>query len=114
MKALTTILIMSIITGIVCIGAAMAEQEPNKALCTVCAVHGETELEKVKAKTTYEGESYYFCSDHCKEQFDIDPLSFIPPELPRPAPPFVVETVNVVVESTVITQYAVSSKSGAG
>ena len=94
MKALTTILIMVTITDIVCMGVAMAEQQPEKALCCVCAVHGETELEKVKAKTTYEGKSYYFCSDHCKEQFHVDPLSFIPPELPRPAPLFVVETLE--------------------
>jgi YHS domain-containing protein len=71
-----------------------AEEDPAKALCPVCAVHGETDLEKVKAKTIYEGKPYYFCSDHCKEQFDVDPLSYIPQALPRPAPTFVVEALD--------------------
>ena len=40
---------------------------PNRALCSVCALKGgETELEKVKAHSEYEGKAYYFCSENCK------------------------------------------------
>ncbi len=66
---------------------------PEKALCSVCALKGgETELEKVKAHSEHEDTPYYFCSGDCKEEFDSDPLAYIPPEFPRPAPAFTVET----------------------
>jgi thiol-disulfide isomerase/thioredoxin len=71
------------------------EQNPNKARCSVCALKsGETELEKVKAHSEHEGKVYYFCSVHCKEEFDSDPVAYLPPVFPRPAPAFVVETLE--------------------
>ena len=70
-----------------------ALQMPDKALCSVCALKGgETEWEKVKAHSQYDGRDYYFCSKDCKIEFDSDPLAYLPPVLPRPAPAFVVET----------------------
>ena len=74
-----------------------AEQTPmpEKALCAVCAVKdGETEFEKVKAHSEYQGKTYYFCAKHCKEEFDLDPTGYLPPKLPRPAPTMVVETLE--------------------
>ena len=67
-------------------------QIPAKALCSVCALKGgETELEKVKAHSEYDGKAYYFCSQNCKIEFDSDPVAYLPPVFPRPAPAFVVE-----------------------
>jgi thiol-disulfide isomerase/thioredoxin len=67
---------------------------PDEALCTVCALRGETEPEKVKAHTDYEGKTYYFCSKNCQKEFEAEPLAYLPPQLPRAAPAFVVETLD--------------------
>lgn len=68
---------------------------PDKALCSVCALKGgETELEMVKAHSEYQGKAYYFCSKRCKTEFDADPVAFLPPVFPRPAPDFAVETLE--------------------
>ncbi len=68
---------------------------PDRALCSVCVLKGgETELEKVKAHSEYEGKAYYFCSKNCKIEFDADPMAFLPPVFPRPAPACVVETLE--------------------
>ena len=70
-------------------------QIPDRALCSVCTLKsGETELEKVKAHSEYEGKAYYFCSENCKKEFDADPTAFLPPVFPRPAPACVVETLE--------------------
>ena len=74
---------------------ATDDQIPDKALCSVCALKGgETELEKVRAHSEYDGKAYYFCSEDCKIEFDTDPLAYLPPIFPRPAPAFVVETLE--------------------
>ncbi len=73
---------------------AQKQQVPDKALCVVCALKGETEPEKVKAHKEHDGKTYYFCSKNCKEEFDADPVAYLPPQLPRPAPGFVVETLD--------------------
>jgi thiol-disulfide isomerase/thioredoxin len=57
-------------------GAARAEA-PEKALCVVCAVNGETELEKVAATREYQGSTYYFCSQKCAETFDANPAVYV-------------------------------------
>ena len=67
-------------------------QIPAKALCSVCALKGgETEQEKVKAHSEHDGKAYYFCSENCKKEFDSDPVAYLPPVFPRPAPACVVE-----------------------
>lgn len=82
---------------------AVAQQQPQEALCAVCRVHeGETQLEKVAAFSEYQGEKFYFCSKKCKETFDSDPEAYLPPVLPRPAPSFIVQTItgeNIALES---------------
>ena len=73
-------------------GLTAEVQIPDKALCSVCALKGgETELEKVKAHSEHNGKAYYFCSKNCKIEFDSDPVAYLPPVFPRPAPAFVVE-----------------------
>lgn len=68
---------------------------PKKAVCLVCKVHeGEDEPEKVAASTTYQGQDYHFCSEKCKKTFAEDPLAYIPPVLPRPAPAFTLKSLQ--------------------
>ena len=73
---------------------AQKQQIPDKALCVVCVLKGETEPEKVKAYEENDGKTYYFCSENCKEEFVADPVAYLPPQLPRQAPDFVVETLD--------------------
>ena len=74
--------------------AAQEQDVPDKALCVVCALRGETEAEKVKAHAEYRGKLFYFCSKNCKAEFASDPGAYLPPVLPRPAPAFVLETLD--------------------
>jgi len=90
MKTFWFVLHMLVATAVV----AYAGETPKKALCTVCAVQGETEMETVKAHAEHDGTTYYFCSAGCRDAFQEDPLAYIPPELPRPAPDFVVESLD--------------------
>ncbi|MCA9728556.1 MAG: redoxin domain-containing protein [Candidatus Eisenbacteria bacterium] len=87
-----TILILSIWMAFVVSGTCVAdaraqETYPERAVCQTCTMkgHGHGE-EKVAAFSRYEGTSYYFCSQGCKEEFDADPVGFLPPVFPRPAP----------------------------
>ena len=73
---------------------ASNEDRPDKSLCSVCAVLGETEEEKVKAHTEHDGQTYYFCSKNCLKKFNKDPTAYIPPLLPRPLPLVSVETLE--------------------
>lgn len=66
-----------------------AQAAPATALCPVCHVkEGATEAEVVKAVRTFEGAEYGFCSEKCAQAFDLDPVAYIPPTFPRPAPAF--------------------------
>ena len=38
--------------------------------------HMTIEKEEAAATSTYEGSTYYFCSQQCKKDFDNDPLRF--------------------------------------
>ena len=86
----------SLIIVLVTSSALVADtQIPDKALCSVCALKGgETEEEKVKAHSQYDGQAYYFCSKECKVEFDSDPVAYLPPVFPRPAPASVVEVLQ--------------------
>ena len=84
----------SLFTLILMSAAALAANAkiPAKALCGVCALKGgETELEKVRAHSQHQRKAYYFCSEECKVEFDADPVAYLPPVFPRPAPAFVIE-----------------------
>jgi len=41
----------------------------------VCGM--ELTYENAQARTEYNGQTYYFCSLDCKEQFDKDPEKFV-------------------------------------
>ena len=68
------------------------EQIPTRALCSVCALKsGETKLEEVRAHSQHQGKAYYFCAAECRVEFEADPVAYLPPIFPRPAPAFIVE-----------------------
>ncbi len=41
----------------------------------VCGM--EVEKEEAAGSSTYKGETYYFCSPHCKEEFDKNPEKYL-------------------------------------
>jgi peroxiredoxin len=60
---------------------------PSKADCRVCAVRGSDHgREDVFAWREYEGHTYYFCSEACRDAFDADPAAYAAVTGPRPAP----------------------------
>jgi len=64
-----------------------APAHPTKAACRVCAVRGsEHGPEDVFAWREYEGQTYYFCSEACRDAFDADPAAYAAVTGPRPAP----------------------------
>ena len=85
MKRLIPALVAAfLIVGLV---APLATQAAEKAVCLVCkAKHGESEAETVKAWRTHEGVRYGFCSEPCAREFEADPVAYLPPVFPRPAP----------------------------
>lgn len=84
---------IAIVTLALGLGLATLAAHPaaaREALCLVCQVkEGATHLEPVRATRTHEGAEYGFCSESCAEEFMTDPLAYVPPVLPRPAPAFV-------------------------
>lgn len=61
----------------------------GEAVCQVCRVHeGETDPEPVVASVDFQGETYGFCSEDCRDAFLEDPAGYLPPVFPRPAPEF--------------------------
>ncbi len=70
--------------------AQLALGHPDEAVCRVCAArstHGtDPEPETVAGYSTYEGKTYYFCSDECKAEFDASPGWWAPLELPHSVP----------------------------
>src|SRR5215216_244606 len=80
---------------LVLVAAGLSAAPPAKGVCPVCkVVEGKAEPEPVKATSVYQGETYGFCSKKCKSAFDEDPVAYLPPVLPRPAPAFTVQTLD--------------------
>ena len=67
---------------------------PEEAPCIIRSSQGDTTPVEVGAWRKYEGKTYYFCCQKCKEQFDDNPTAYLPPIIPRPAPDFVVENLK--------------------
>lgn len=63
-----------------------AAPKPALARDPVCGMEAETTGDDV-LKTYYEGKFYYFCSDRCKEQFDLDPQRYLEGSAPTLTPP---------------------------
>jgi thiol-disulfide isomerase/thioredoxin len=91
MRYMGFLLVILFVTSVV----AQENKIPEKALCSVCSLKGAGHgPEKVRAHSVHEGQAYYFCSEGCKKEFDADPVAYLPPVFPRPAPAFAVETLT--------------------
>lgn len=60
----------------------------DQAVCAVCGPREGAGFEPVKARATYKGKSYAFCSLKCKVEFLKDPESFLVTDEGKPAPAF--------------------------
>ena len=50
----------------------LSNKKENEHLDPVCGMVASSEIPESK----YQGKDYYFCSEHCKEQFDANPEEF--------------------------------------
>jgi thiol-disulfide isomerase/thioredoxin len=78
--------------------AAAADSQPSplpkSAPCAVCAVREGAGPEPVRASASYEGKTYYFCREACRDEFLKDPREFLRAGTPRPAPAFSLKDLN--------------------
>lgn len=51
------------------------EETPSYAIDIVCGM--EIPIRGKMIKSVYKGETYYFCSLHCKEHFDAAPERYV-------------------------------------
>jgi peroxiredoxin/YHS domain-containing protein len=81
---------LAFIAAILALGLFLAPsqaQAKERAICPVCNVEeGKSEAEEVKAMRAYASVGYGFCSEKCAKKFDRDPVGYLPPTFPRPAP----------------------------
>ena len=57
--------------------------DPTRAHCPVCEAEGDLACLWVRIGTdtpssTYQGRTYYFCSEQCKQDFDRKPAKYVP------------------------------------
>jgi thiol-disulfide isomerase/thioredoxin len=68
---------------------ALANPEDNdRAVCAVCGPREGSGFEVVKARATYRGTQYAFCSVKCKVEFLDNPAEFLVSEIGTEAPAF--------------------------
>ncbi|MHB9129797.1 MAG: YHS domain-containing protein [Armatimonadota bacterium] len=53
----------------------MAEPDLDQFIDPVCGMH--LDAEEAPAVASYEGHSYYFCSDTHKQEFERDPKTYV-------------------------------------
>jgi peroxiredoxin len=71
---------------------ALAAVAADRAVCAVCGPREGSGFEDVKARATYKGKSYAFCSLACKVEFLKDPDQFLVTDEGKPAPAFTLKT----------------------
>jgi thiol-disulfide isomerase/thioredoxin len=62
--------------------------EDDQAICAVCGPRERAGFEEVKARATYRGVEYAFCSVRCKVDFLKDPAAFLVSDVGTEAPAF--------------------------
>lgn len=65
--------IKSLIKKLSRLGFHVKPKSNNKHIDPVCGMEASADL----FKADYENKSYYFCSDHCQQQFKKDPEAYI-------------------------------------
>lgn len=66
----------------------------DQAVCAVCGPREGAGFEPVRARATYQGKEYAFCSLECKVAFLKDPQSFLITDEGKPAPAFTLQTLD--------------------
>lgn len=66
----------------------------DQAVCAVCGPREGSGFEPVKARATYQGKNYAFCSLACKVEFLKNPSAFLVTDEGKPAPAFTLEALN--------------------
>ncbi|OGD11677.1 MAG: hypothetical protein A2W20_07285 [Candidatus Aminicenantes bacterium RBG_16_66_30] len=62
--------------SLIVVSAGIAQQKAGETV--VCPVSGETMLKsQAKVSYDYEGKTYYFCHENCKEKFVKEPAKYI-------------------------------------
>lgn len=70
------VLVVFVFLSLMILSAGIAQQKADEKV--VCAVSGETMLKsQAKASYEYEGKTYFFCCEGCKEKFVKDPAKYI-------------------------------------
>lgn len=70
------VLVVFVFLSFMILSAGIAQQKVEEKV--VCPVSGETVLKsQAKATYEYEGKTYYFCCEGCKEKFVKDPAKYI-------------------------------------
>jgi peroxiredoxin len=73
---------------------AFAAGADDQAVCAVCGPREGAGFEPVKARATYKGKAYAFCSLKCKVEFLKDPEAFLITDEGKPAPAFTLKTLD--------------------
>lgn len=71
---------------------AFAAFAADQAICAVCGPREGSGFEPVKARATYKGKEYAFCSVKCKVEFLKDPPAFLVSDEGKTAPAFTLKT----------------------
>jgi YHS domain-containing protein len=61
--------------------SAAAAEKPKPVKDLVCGMEVDSKSPNTQ-KTQYKGETYYFCSEHCKKSFEANPESYLPKKTP--------------------------------
>jgi thiol-disulfide isomerase/thioredoxin len=73
---------------------ALAAFAADQAICAVCGPREGAGFEPVKARATWKGKEYAFCSVKCKVEFLKDPPAFLVTDEGKPAPAFTLKTLD--------------------
>ena len=66
----------------------------DQAICAVCGPREGSGFEPVKARATYKGKEYAFCSLACKVEFLKNPNAFLVTDEGKPAPAFTLKALD--------------------
>lgn len=82
--AIAALLSTAVLAPVACVGPNQNEvaDASQHAQCLVCKSEGDLACVDVRVRddtprTTYEGETYYFCSDQCCKDFEKDPERYL-------------------------------------
>jgi len=82
------------VTVLLLVVFALAALAADQAICAVCGPREGSGFEPVKARATYQGKEYAFCSLKCKVEFLKDPQAFLVTDEGKPAPAFTLKTLE--------------------